>query len=489
MINVLRSAVVVLLFLVFVGCQSDFDSERDIREFTLIYTNDEHGYMEGMRENQGAATLLQLWRDELGYEPEGRFLLLSGGDNWTGPAISSWTAGESMTEVMNAMSYDASAVGNHEFDFGIEAFAERARQAEFPYLSANTHWKNNDQVPTEIGILPFTLTEVSGVRIGILGLTTISTPYTTNPDHVALLDFGDYEKALRETAPMVRQLQPDLLFVVAHVCLSELEPLAEAVVDLGIDFMGAGHCNELTAKLVKDTLLLGGGFHFTSYATAKFSYDLNARKLVNTTYGTHTHAGEGLAPDPQIREIVGRWSEEFESILGEVVAYSEQEVSHRSESLEQAVVNSWLASNPDAQVAITNAGGLRSPLPAGDITLDDIVNLMPFDNTIVAVDISGADLRRALAEGGRPVVGGLVREDGHWMFPSNGQTLDDGASYRVLINSFMYRGGDNFSAIPAADPEGFDTGVNYREPFVDWLRNTDDLTALYQFETENQDNE
>lgn len=475
----LRSAVLLVLAPLFNGCQSYFAQEEDIREFTLIYTNDEHGYMEGMSESRGAATLLQLWREELGYDPEGSFLLLSGGDNWTGPAISSWTAGESMVEVMNAMNYDASAVGNHEFDFGLDAFAQRAEQANYPYLSANTRWRRSDQVPTDLGILPYTLMEENGVRVGIIGLTTTSTPYTTNPDHVELLKFDDYEQALRDTVPLVRQEQPDLLFVVAHVCLRELEPLAIAVEDLGVDLMGSGHCNELMAKRVGETLILGGGFHFTSYATAHFRYDLTAKQLVDTAYETHSHQGQALAPDPQLSVIVTRWNAQFENILGEVIAYSEQEIDQNSEALQQAVVNSWLIANPDAQVAITNAGGLRSPLPAGDITLNTIVNLMPFDNTIIAVDVRGADLRRAIAEGGRPIVGGMHRQDGRWVLSATGAMLDENATYRVLVNSFMYSGGDNFGAFPAADPNGFDTGVNYRQPFVDWLQRVENLSDLY----------
>lgn len=470
------SALACLVFLVS-GCQSNRD--QDIREFTLIYTNDEHGYMEGVSENQGAATLLEVWREELGYKPDGSFLLLSGGDNWTGPAISSWTAGESMTEVMNAMHYDASAVGNHEFDFGLDEFVQRAEQADYPYLSANARWRDSDEVLADLGILPYTTVKVNGVRVGVIGLTTTSTPYTTNPEHVEQLKFEDYEKSLRETVPLVEQTEPDLMFVIAHVCLDELEPLAKVVEDLGIDLMGAGHCNELVAEQIGDTVILGGGFHFTSYASAHFRYDLVAKKLVNTEYETHTHRGQQLTPDPEIEEIISRWNSEFDSILGEVVAYSEHEISHRSQALEQAVVNSWLMANPDAQVAITNAGGLRSPLPAGEITLNDIVSLMPFDNTIVAVDISGEDLSRALEEGGRPVVGGLYREDGTWMVSGTGEKLDDNRTYRVLVNSFMYSGGDNFGAIPAADPSGFDTGVNYRQPFVDWLKSVESIDTLY----------
>ena len=85
-----------------------------------MYTNDEHGLMEATESSGGAAGLMGLWREQEGYSENGPYLILSGGDMWTGPAISTWFKGESMVNVMNGMQYDAAAIGNHEFDFKIE---------------------------------------------------------------------------------------------------------------------------------------------------------------------------------------------------------------------------------------------------------------------------------------------------------------------------------------------------------------------------------
>ena len=113
----------------------------NIRELTVLYSNDEHGWMEGVEPGRGAANLLGLWREKEGYSEDGPFLLLSGGDHWTGPAISTWFEGEGMVEVMNTMGYDATAIGNHEFDFGLDNLELRIQQANFPYLAANIQWK------------------------------------------------------------------------------------------------------------------------------------------------------------------------------------------------------------------------------------------------------------------------------------------------------------------------------------------------------------
>lgn len=380
-----------------------------------------------------------------------------------------------MTEVMNAMDYDASALGNHEFDFGLDELRQRTEQANFPYLSANTRWKATGEVPTGLGVLPFSITEVNEVRIGIVGLTTTSTPWVTNPVYVADLSFINYETALRETIPLVEAQAPDLVFVIGHVCLDSIEQLAASVTDLGIAMMGAGHCNELTAKMIGETLILGGGYHFTSYATANFHYDLERERLLDLTYATHQHEGQSLAPDTRIESIVAGWRAQFETILGEVLAVSSRAISDEEEALRQAVVNSWLIAIPEADIALTNAGGLRSPLPAGNITFSDVNNLMPFDNTIITTRVSGKVVAQAIEEGRRPIVGGMQMRGNGWIFADSGLPLEADQEYVVALNSFMYNGGDNFGAIAEADANGRDTGINYRQPFVNWLQTAGNL--------------
>jgi len=109
-------------------------------------------------------------------------------------------------------------------------------------------------------------------------------------------------------------------------------------------------------------------------------------------------------------------------------------------------------------------------LPQGVIAFSDVVSVLPFDNTIISVRISGQAIQEALDQGGRPVVAGMERSDGRWILTRTEEQLLPEQEYTLLLNSFMYAGGDNFSAIAQANPDGFDTGVNYRQPFVDWLK-------------------
>jgi 5'-nucleotidase len=286
---------------------------------------------------------------------------------------------------------------------------------------------------------------------------------------VAELEFIDYEVALRETVPRLRDRDVDLLLVVSHVCIDELLPLIEATTDLGLDMVGAGHCNELEARLVNETVLLGGGYHFTAYARADFSVDITRQQRTAISYGTRGYTDS--QSDPDITALINAWSTNIEASLSEVVAYNGEAVARGANSpLNQAIVDSWLWHDDSADIAITNAGGIRIDLPAGEIDLATLVAMMPFDNTIVAVTIPGAAVIEVLENGSRPVVAGVQRSNGQWLLTKTGQAIDADAHYRVLVNSFMYAGGDGYEVLKTADPSGFDTAIHYRQPFLEWLR-------------------
>ena len=442
-------------------------AEQYERSFTVLYTNDEHGWMEGMGESNSAANLMQLWKDAEGYSIANAedFLLLSGGDNWTGPAISTWNQGESMVELMNSMGYAASAIGNHEFDFGLDTIRKRSAEADYAYVSANTTWRDSGLVPKDIGIVEYRIVEAGGVLVGVIGLTTTETSTPTNPATVAPLRVNNSEATLRRIVPEIEAQGVELTFVISHVCLDELEPLALAVADLDIALFGAGHCNELIAKRLDSAVILGGGFHFGSYARATFS--LAADGGVHVDFATAENAG--ASADPETLAIIEKWQSRSEASLSEVLAYVDKTVP-RGAVLDQLVVDSWLWADPVADVAVTNAGGIRAPLPSGAVTLGDTVAILPFDNTIVAVEISGAELVAALNEGSRPRAAGIAQVDDKWVLSATGEAPEADKRYRVLINSFMYAGGDGYERFASADPNAYDTGTQYGLPFRDWLR-------------------
>jgi 2',3'-cyclic-nucleotide 2'-phosphodiesterase (5'-nucleotidase family) len=431
---------------------------------TIFYTNDEHGWMEGMEPDLGASSLLAHWQ-AAGYDPEGPFLALSGGDMWTGPAISTWFEGEGMVEVMNSMGYDAAAVGNHEFDFGLDALRARALESNFPLVSANLRTTEGD-LPAEWGIEPYTIVDVAGVQVGILGLTTQRTRTTTNPANITGFDFIDYEDALREMAPAARAEGAELLLVAAHLCEDELIPLAQKVGDLGIALIGGGHCNERFAQEVNGIVLVEGGYHFTSYATVTLAFDPVGDEVLDASYEVALHE-PAAEPDPEVSAVVARWRERVDAELEVVLGYSDQGLPRDSEQLRRLVPAAWLAAYPQADVALTNPGGFRAGIPAGPLTFADVVGVLPFNNVLVDVALSGDELEQLLSFRDAELAG-VHRESFRWQL-DNGEPIDPDATYHLLTTDFLYAGGDGYEMLARFDPEAYNTAIDWRQPLVDWV--------------------
>ena len=143
-------------------------AQENTVEINILHTGDEHSWMRSFKPSRftstlqgGAANIYSWWLENEGYDPD-TFLLLSSGDDWTGPAISTWFEGQPMVEAFNLMAYDASAIGNHEFDFGRDVMAQRFEEALYPYLAANIR----DAVTGELAdfATPYVILELKGYR-------------------------------------------------------------------------------------------------------------------------------------------------------------------------------------------------------------------------------------------------------------------------------------------------------------------------------------
>lgn len=452
------------------------------RTLTILYTNDEHGWLAGVEPGQGAAELAGLWRDREGCVTDADCLILSGGDLWTGPAISTWFQGESMTEILNALHYDAAAVGNHEFDFGLDVLAARAAQADFPLVSANIRYAGSERAPTELGIQPFAVIEDAGWRIGVIGLTTQATRTATHPANIQGLDFRDYAAALRQVAPQARAAGAQLLVAPGHLCRPEVEALAPVAAELGIALLGGGHCNELEAGVIDGVAVVTGGAHLASYAVVRLTLASDGRVL---DVAAATRLNEGGLADPAVAAITTRWQATVDAELGVTIGYLAAPLPRRSQAMQDLVTYSWLWGVGSADFAVTNLGGLRADLPAGPVTLADILTVLPFDNVLVAVELTGDQVIRTF--GGRfdAARAGFYFDGHNWINENDGLPLDRDAVYTVLVNDFMYAGGDEFGQLATLDPDAYNTAIDWRQPVIDWIKaqgssaeNPLDLAAL-----------
>lgn len=446
------------------------------RQLTILYTNDEHGWMEPTATTGGAAGLMGLWRQKEGYDEEKPYLILSGGDMWTGPAISTWFKGESMVEVMNAMDYSATAIGNHEFDFKVDGLKKRMAQSTFSYLAANIKDKNT-------GILadfatPYIVKKVNGIMIGIIGLASTSTPWTTFPDHVAEYDFTSYQAALMEALPQAKSDGAELIIVIGHISSSEMQSLVPLAREYGIAVIGGGHSHERVATIIDHIAIIESGSNMIAYTKVDIIFDTEADTLVQMEVSQHDNTGGSL--DAEINSIVEKWRDLMDQELAQVIGYADREIEQRSNEMYNMVTDSWLYTYPNADVSLSNSGGIRQSIQAGNITLGTIVGVLPFENNIVELELTGAQLIDCLDY---LIVGGMTTIGGYYL--TDGRSLHPDSTYSVLTTDYLYSRTDYNFHLYDADP--YATSIHYRQPVIDWIKslNTSSQNPLNQYLDEN----
>lgn len=458
---ILPVSFIILLFIP--GCkeQAAQPNGEIQRQLVILYTNDEHGWMEATVSTGGAAGLMGLWQEEEGYTDDGPFLILSGGDMWTGPAISTWFQGESMVEVMNAMKYDAAAIGNHEFDFQVAGLYDRLEQAEFPFLSANIREKATGNIPDFAR--PYIVEEINGIQVGLIGLTTTSTPTSAFPDYVQDYDFIAYNEALTEVVPQVRSAGAELIIVVGHIRYYDMRTLAPTAAELGITIVGGGHDHRQVAEMLDGVALIEGGGELKSYAKVELAFDTEADTMISLTISIHDNIGGN--PDSEIEAIVSNWKDRADAALSEVIGYVSATISSYSPAMHNMVTDAWLEAFPLADISATNRGGFRADITAGDITLGTIVGVLPFENNIVELDLTGEQLIDYIENTyDRPMVGGMTTKGGY--FHTDGTPISNDSAYSVLVTDYMW---SVSGSLQVYDPEPYPTNVNWRDPVIDWI--------------------
>ncbi len=450
----------IILFF-YISCQTSSikNGDNELKELTILYTSDEHGWLEPGDNFGGAPGMVALWKNNENYTKDGDLLILSGGDMWTGPAISTWFQGESMAEIMNAMGYDAAAIGNHEFDFQDSLLLVRAKNSKFPFLAANIIETSTGNIPKFA--TPYIIKEVNGLKIGIIGLASISTSFTTFPDYVKDYSFLPYENAIKEIVPQVKDDGAEILIVLGHICPNEMRTISKTASKLGISFILGGHCHEQYNTLSNGVRLVEPGANLNLYAKIIIHYNESENKVIESIVSFHENNEDEY--DSEIQEIVNSWKGKADESLSEIIGYVETEIEDETIEIYNLVTDSWFYTFPDVDITFTNTGGIRQSIPHGDITIETIVGVLPFNNSILQLELSGSQVitcSKDLVFGGMTSVGGYYLSDGREVHPDS--------IYDVLTTDYLYSRSDIL--FNQYDTTPYNTSVHYRQPLIDWLK-------------------
>jgi len=464
------------------------------RTLSVIATSDEHGWLDPLTQRNGEgfqggmAYLYGQLLGKEGYRPPST-LLLSAGDMWTGPYESTLLQGRPMVQVMNSMGYDAAALGNHDFDFGQEALARRGSEASYPILAANLYLAGTKTNPPYVK--PWAISIVDGIKVGIVGLVTTETPFTTDVRNLSGMEFGGYADALRREVPAVRAAGAQVVVVVAHADLKDLRPLASVARALGVPLIIGGHRHVGALEVdggaspatTDDVVLCNPGPYARSYCKIDLNLDPATLLLKSQKSSIEIVAGNikkpNFAPHEGVNQVIADARMQAEARGAEVLADVPSGL-RRGEpvhTMGYLVLDAWMQALPNADFAVTNMGGFRQDIEPGAVKLKDVISAMPFDNYLVIVDVTGAQLREVL-ENVQSLPGGMTAEvkvdqTGKRtvlrVLDRNGKPLEDAKSYRVIINDFMYRGGDRYR-FREYDSEAEETAVHWRDPLLRLLR-------------------
>ncbi len=426
--------------------------------------------MESSTGSGGAAAMLYRWRQDHGFEDDGAFLVLSGGDMWTGPAVSTLLEGRSMTDIMSRMGYDAAAVGNHDFDFGAQALSARASQAGFPFLSANLFDRSTGDRPEFVR--PYIVREVNGIRVGIVGLSTIETQVDTRPSYAQDYRFRRYEQVLLELLPQVQREEVDLILLIGHLCNGELRRIADVGREYAVPVMGGGHCHEEHNETAAGVRLVESGYFLRGYVKSELLVDVRADEVVaEDTIILPNRPGPGAI---EIGERIEYWRAQVDASYWRPIGHTEGAIGRRSELMERLLTRAWLEAVPEAEVAIASRRYVPQSMPAGEITPATIVGVLPVENELVRIQLSGKDLAATIRTRD-PMIGGLVRSGDDLRFPDGG-SLEPESTYEVVLPDAIYYGA-NYYEVQSKDPSPVGTGIPWRRPVEAFIRELDTSPA------------
>ncbi len=440
----------------------------------------------------GAARLATaLFAERSAAEAAGRtVLLLDAGDQFQGSLFYTAWHGEVELAVMRVLGTEAMAVGNHEFDNGPETLARFVRAAPFPVLSANV---DASAEPALAGLLrPATVLRKDGLDIGIVGLTTQEAATTSSPG--PNIRFNDPAPVLAAQAQALRAQGAKLVIALSHLGWAQDRGLAAATP--GVDVFVGGHSHTLLSdseagasgpahEVIGRAVVVQAACYGRYFGRLDLDVADDGQVLA---YGGDTrHVGLELAEHPQVAAIAAGYTAQLDTVRRRVVGHAPAAIDITTCRIAECplgsfVADAMLASVHGADVAVVNGGGLRTGLPGGDITIGDVLSVLPFGNTVAKLRMTGADLREAIVNGlsraglgGFPQVAGLrltwkplaapaerlgrieIRQTDGRMAP-----LDPARIYTVVTNNFMRTGGDGYVAMRdhAIDPYDAGPGVD-----------------------------
>ena len=447
---------------------------------TILHTNDVHGRLEPFqyRDNMGlvggmarrAALIKQI------ENANKCAITLDAGDFAQGSMFFNIFNGTPDAELMSEAGYDAGTLGNHEFDKGLTFLKDIIKHATYPFVAANIKFTNDPELQSLVQ--PYIIKDCQGLKVAIIGLTT------EDLEAEALVKNIEISEATETTKNIVEKInsQVDLIIVLSHNGIKEDIKLAKHVPE--VDIIVGGHSHTLLNQ--PKIFNIGGDKTLVIQAGELGAYlgrlDVKFKdKEIENYYYELIPVNEEIKPDKIINNEITILAEQTRQYSNEIIGQITVPIGIEGERIRSrllpagALVTQAIKNNfPDVDVVLQNSGGIRlySNLGPGAITMGDIMNLFPFDNTIVTLELKGEDLKSVLETSSS-----LLPEDNGGFLQSLGlrYTVDTAKSqgdrvssiminkkplepekyYKIAVNNYIFEGGNGYTQ--------FKNGINIKQ--------------------------
>lgn len=448
---------------------------QDTLHLRVLATHDFHGslrpttysWSDGMP--IGGAAALKAVMDTLEAACACPTVRVDGGDQMQGTLESNLGFGVPVVAAFNLIGLDAAAVGNHELDWGVDTLLARQGEAEYAWLAANVFEVETGERPP--WARPFAIVERDGVRVAVIGYATVGTPRTLRADVTASLEFRPGYAGIRDALDEVTARRPDFVVVAAHAggdcrpegCGGEMVALASEVPPGRVHLIAGGHAHTGGQGVVNGIPIVRAGSNGRAVAVV----DLYRLGDGTRAFGvsTETVAAAGVEPDPAMIALLAPHLEAAR-------ARADEPVTTLAEGLSDSPAGDRRLGNliadaarllANADVGIHNPGGVRAELPSGPVSYGDLHRVLPFDNAVVRLTLSGRQLRQLVEQAGpRYYYANLLvtYRDGPSPPGASATVLvggttpvRDDAAYTLAINDYLADGGDGLDMLRALPRE------------------------------------
>lgn len=464
---------------------------------TILHVNDTHSRIEPtlVRGNPygGMARLATLAKQVR--QEEKNVLFLHAGDAFQGTLYYNVYKGAADGLLLNMLGLDAMALGNHEFDDGPANLLPFVTGANFPIVSANLDFSGEPGLAK--AVKPWTVVKVGKEKIAVIGLMTSDLPFISSPgDTVRMLDL---DQSLTNALKEIRDSKLNKVIVLSHCGYSADLEIAKNHPE--IDLIVGGHSHSFLGDLKLDGFpepmgpyptQVGSTLVVQAWEWAKIAgliqVDFDRKGVITKVLKKKIIPVDSKIPeDPAVLTAVRALQKPIQALQSAVVGNTPNGISRdgAESPMGNFIADAQLEATKGQKtvIALMNRGGIRASIEPGPITYGEAISVQPFSNTLVVLDVTGSELKETLEIAAKD--DRLIQVSRGFQYVVNPQagvgkrielmTLDGAPieltkTYRIVVNSFMAKGGDGFTPLRDAKGLRIDTGFNDVDALIEWIR-------------------